>query len=41
VHVRLGSSATLVEITISKSTFLVYCDDGLMVKSVVNSSFMR
>jgi hypothetical protein len=38
VHVLSGSSATLVKITVSKSAFSVYCDDGLMVKSVVNSS---
>jgi hypothetical protein len=41
VHVRSGSSPTLVEITVSKSAFLVYCDDGLMVRSIVDSSFMR
>jgi hypothetical protein len=37
----LGSSPSLVEITLSKSTFLVYCDDGLMVRSVIDSSFIR
>jgi hypothetical protein len=41
LHVRSGSSPTLVEITISKSTFPVYCDDGLMVKSAIDSYFMR
>jgi hypothetical protein len=34
-------NSTLVEITVSKSTFSVYCDDGLMVRSVVDSSFIR
>jgi hypothetical protein len=41
VHVRSGSSSTLVKITVSKSAISVYCDDGLMVRSVVDSSFMR
>jgi hypothetical protein len=36
-HVRSSSSSTFVEITVSKSTFSVYCDDGLMVRSVVDS----
>jgi hypothetical protein len=39
-HIRLGSSPTLVEITVSKFAFSVYCDDGLMVRSIVNSCFM-
>jgi hypothetical protein len=29
------------EITVCKSTFSVYCDDGLMVRSVVDSSFVN
>jgi hypothetical protein len=40
-HVRSGSSSTLVEIAASKSAFSVYCDDGLMVRSIVDSSFIR
>jgi hypothetical protein len=39
-HVRSGSFLTPVEITMSKSAVLVYCDDGFMVRSVVDSSFM-
>jgi hypothetical protein len=40
-HVRSGSSPSLVEITVNKYAFSVYCDDGLMVGSVVDSSFMH
>jgi hypothetical protein len=40
-HVGLGSSTKLVEITVSKSAVSVYCDDGLMVRSVVDFYFMR
>jgi hypothetical protein len=39
-HVRSRSSPSLVEVTLSKSAFLVYCDDGFMVRSVIDSSFM-
>jgi hypothetical protein len=41
MHVRLGSSSTLVEITVNKSAISVYCDNDLMARSVVDSSFMR
>jgi hypothetical protein len=40
-HVSSGSSPSLVEITVSNSSFLVYCDDNFMVRSVVGSSFMH
>lgn len=36
-HVRSDSSPTLVEITVNKSAFSVYCDGGLMVRSIVDS----
>jgi hypothetical protein len=42
LHVRRsGSSSTLVEIIVSKSVVSVYCDDNLMVRSVVDSYVMR
>jgi hypothetical protein len=42
LHARpLEFFSTLVEITVSKSVVSVYGDDGLMVRSVVDSSFMR
>jgi hypothetical protein len=34
------SSPSLVEITVNKSVFSFYCDDSLIVRSVVDSSFM-
>jgi hypothetical protein len=38
---RASPLGVLMEVTISKSAFLVYCDDGLMVRYVIDSSLMR
>jgi hypothetical protein len=41
VRVRSDSSPTLVEISVSKSAFLVYYDDGLMVRSIVDFLYVN
>jgi hypothetical protein len=38
-HVRSGPLLSLVQIDISKSAFFLYCDDDLMVRSVVDYFF--
>jgi hypothetical protein len=35
----LGFLASLVEIIVSKSAFSIYCDDDLMVRSIVDFLF--
>jgi hypothetical protein len=39
-HVRSGSSKKPVEIIVGKSAVSVCCNDGIMIRSVVDSSFM-
>jgi hypothetical protein len=34
MHVHSCSSPSLMEVTVSKSAFSVYCDDGLMARSL-------